>query len=457
MPWHGTTLLVVAVRRGRAAGAPRTVAGGAGESIFQPRVRAGRRAARGRLGPHRLVEPVASATDRRARGLPARGRVRRRQWVLGMSSYDFRGGRDRVHASPRRPRQRLARLDVETARSTPFALPFDAFAGRPGRARGSARRSWRPATAPPTALCRSTSRAGAPRSSRAPSSEPLDPACLSRPEPVRFATAEGAHGARVPVPAGERHAARAGRRAAAARRDEPRRADGRRASRRCGSAHPVLDVARLRAARRQLRAAARATAARTGSGCAASWGVRRRRGLRRRGALRRGGGRADRARSSRRGGSAGGYTTLCSAHASATSSRPARATTASATSRRSRATRTSSSRATLDRLVGAVAGARRSLPRALARSHHADRLARPVIFFQGLEDRVVPPDADRGDGRGARARAASPHALVAFAGEGHGFRRAENMRRALEAELWFYGQVLGIPVDTAPEPVPVLR
>jgi dipeptidyl aminopeptidase/acylaminoacyl peptidase len=49
------------------------------------------------------------------------------------------------------------------------------------------------------------------------------------------------------------------------------------------------------------------------------------------------------------------------------------------------------------------------------------------------------------------------HAAVFFPDEGHGFRRAENIQRALEAELWFYGQVLGIRVDTTPDPLPVLR
>jgi hypothetical protein len=46
---------------------------------------------------------------------------------------------------------------------------------------------------------------------------------------------------------------------------------------------------------------------------------------------------------------------------------------------------------------------------------------------------------------------------VLFPDEGHGFRRAESIRYALAAELWFYGQVLGFPVDGAPDPVPELR
>jgi dipeptidyl aminopeptidase/acylaminoacyl peptidase len=87
---------------------------------------------------------------------------------------------------------------------------------------------------------------------------------------------------------------------------------------------------------------------------------------------------------------------------------------------------------------------------------HADRLARPVIFFQGLDDRVVPPAQAEAMAAALAARGV-PHAIVTFPGEGHGFRRAENVRRALEAELWFYGRVLGFTPDAAPDPLPELR
>ena len=74
--------------------------------------------------------------------------------------------------------------------------------------------------------------------------------------------------------------------------------------------------------------------------------------------------------------------------------------------------------------------------------HAADRLSCPVIFFQGLEDRVVlPVQAER---MVAAMRAQGiPVAYLAFEGEGHGFRRRETVQRTLEAELSFYGQVFG--------------
>jgi dipeptidyl aminopeptidase/acylaminoacyl peptidase len=55
----------------------------------------------------------------------------------------------------------------------------------------------------------------------------------------------------------------------------------------------------------------------------------------------------------------------------------------------------------------------------------------------------------------AMTRRGLPVALVVFEGEGHGFRRAENIRRALEAELDFYGQVFGFTAHGEIEPVEI--
>jgi len=77
----------------------------------------------------------------------------------------------------------------------------------------------------------------------------------------------------------------------------------------------------------------------------------------------------------------------------------------------------------------------------------ADRLSCPVIFFQGLDDRVVPPAQAERMVAAMRAQHI-PVAYLAFEGEGHGFRRKETVQRTLEAELSFYGQVFGFePAD----------
>ncbi len=79
--------------------------------------------------------------------------------------------------------------------------------------------------------------------------------------------------------------------------------------------------------------------------------------------------------------------------------------------------------------------------------HHADRLDCPVIFFQGLDDKVVPPNQAEAMVAALDAKGV-PVAYVPFAGEGHGFRKSENIKRALEAELYFYGRIFGFrPAD----------
>lgn len=80
--------------------------------------------------------------------------------------------------------------------------------------------------------------------------------------------------------------------------------------------------------------------------------------------------------------------------------------------------------------------------RARSPIHHVEGLDCPVIFFQGLEDRVVPPNQAETMVAALREKGI-PVAYVPFAGEQHGFRRAENIRAALEAELTFYGRIFG--------------
>ncbi|MGH6812993.1 MAG: prolyl oligopeptidase family serine peptidase [Methylocella sp.] len=99
----------------------------------------------------------------------------------------------------------------------------------------------------------------------------------------------------------------------------------------------------------------------------------------------------------------------------------------------------------LDRLIGPLPQAQ-AVYRERSPVHHIDRLACPVIFFQGEDDKTVPPNQAQAMVEALTARGL-PVAYYSFAGEGHGFRKAETLRRALELELDFYGRVFGF---TAP-------
>ena len=108
----------------------------------------------------------------------------------------------------------------------------------------------------------------------------------------------------------------------------------------------------------------------------------------------------------------------------------------------------------LDRLIGPLPDAE-SVYDARSPLLHADRISCPVIFLQGLEDRVVPPDQTRTMAEALRARGI-PVSLLMFEGEGHGFRRAENIVAALEAELSFFARILGFEAPGVPQ-VPLLK
>jgi dipeptidyl aminopeptidase/acylaminoacyl peptidase len=89
---------------------------------------------------------------------------------------------------------------------------------------------------------------------------------------------------------------------------------------------------------------------------------------------------------------------------------------------------------------------------------HVDVLDTPLAVFQGEEDRIVPPAQAEAIVAALRAKGV-PHAYLLFPGEQHGFRRAENIRAALDGELSFYAQVWGfdLPAEEGIAPIPVLR
>jgi dipeptidyl aminopeptidase/acylaminoacyl peptidase len=107
----------------------------------------------------------------------------------------------------------------------------------------------------------------------------------------------------------------------------------------------------------------------------------------------------------------------------------------------------------LERLIGPYPE-RADLYRERSSINFTDRLSCPVIFFQGLEDKIVPPNQAELMVEALR-RKRLPVAYVAFEGEQHGFRKAENIKRALDGELYFYSRVFGFPLAGAVEPVEI--
>lgn len=83
-----------------------------------------------------------------------------------------------------------------------------------------------------------------------------------------------------------------------------------------------------------------------------------------------------------------------------------------------------------------------------------EQLSCPVIFFQGLEDKIVPPDQAELMVEALRKKHV-PVAYLAFEGESHGFRRAENLKRSIEAELYFYSRIFHFDLAEQVEPVDI--
>ncbi|HQZ40272.1 MAG TPA: prolyl oligopeptidase family serine peptidase, partial [Vicinamibacterales bacterium] len=107
----------------------------------------------------------------------------------------------------------------------------------------------------------------------------------------------------------------------------------------------------------------------------------------------------------------------------------------------------------LDSLVGPYPAAK-DVYAARSPIHFTDRLSAALILFQGLEDKVVPPNQSQMMADAARQKGL-PVAYITYAGEQHGFRQAETIVRSLEAELYFYGKVFGFAPADPIDPVPI--
>jgi dipeptidyl aminopeptidase/acylaminoacyl peptidase len=149
-----------------------------------------------------------------------------------------------------------------------------------------------------------------------------------------------------------------------------------------------------------------------------------------------------------RGGSAGGYTTLCALTFHDEFATGASYFGVADLGALAAETHKLESRY-MDSMVGPYPEAA-DLYRERSPVHHTEKLSRPMVILQGLDDEVVLPNQAEMMIE-ALDRKGIPYAYLAFEGEGHGFRKAENIERSAEAELFFYGWVFGfVPAGDIP-------
>ena len=151
-----------------------------------------------------------------------------------------------------------------------------------------------------------------------------------------------------------------------------------------------------------------------------------------------------------RGGSAGGWTTLCALTFRDVFKAGASYFGVSDAEALAKETHKFESRY-LDGLIGPYPE-RKDLYRERSAVHYVDRLSCPLILFQGLEDKIVPPSQAETMFEALKKKGI-PVAYVPFEGEQHGFRIAANIKRSLDGELYFYSRVFGFELADPVEPV----
>ena len=448
MPWDGTTLFVAPFREGRRTGTPRAIAGGRNESIFQPSFSPGGRLTfvSDRSGWWNLYQERESAVvalcGRNAEfGLP--------QWAFGMSTYGFVDEETVLCVYRMNGVERLARLELGQERLVDLATPQTSFDGL-DVGDGRACFIGASATTPP-AVCRLDLERGRVEELCRSFEIDFDPGFLSPPEAIEFPSAGGRSAyAFLYRPAHPQRRAPAGERPPLIVKSHGGPTAATSSSLKLGTQYwtsrgfAVADVnyggstGYGRAYRELLRGA---------------WGVVDVDDCTHAALFAASQGIVDPERLVVSGGSAGGYTTLCALTFRDVFAAGASHYGVGDLEALVRDTHKFESRY-LDRLVGPYPE-RRDLYIQRSPIHHTARLSCPVIFFQGLEDRVVPPNQAE-EMVAALAARGIPHAYVPFEGEQHGFRRAENIRTALEGELFFYAHVFGFSVDVRPRAVRIV-
>jgi dipeptidyl aminopeptidase/acylaminoacyl peptidase len=457
MPWDGTRLHVGRLD-GDALVDLQAVAGGDDESVIEPRWDAdgtlyflSDRGGWWNLYRWRggAVEPVAPAS---ADALAAE--LGGPLWQLGQSSYTLLGDGRALGCLCRRARDTLALIDLASGAVTRVPLPFVAFGSIDVRDAGTAIAIAAAEDELP-ALVAIDLATGRHEVLRRAAQSPLPPEYVSRAEAIEFPTAPGDDGAERTAhaffypPRNPRHASPPGELPPllVVLHGGP-----------TGHSAPALNLQRQfwttrgfavvdvnyggssgfgRAYRRRLRGlwgvVDLADAVAAVRFLAAS-------------------GRIDPQRVVIRGGSAGGYTVLCALAFTQVFAAGINYFGVADLESLAADTHKFESRY-LDTLVAPLPEGR-EVYRARSPIHHLQQMDAALITFQGAEDRAVPPEQSRAIVAAVRARG-RPVAYLEFEGEQHGFRRAANIRRALEAEQYFLGRVLGFTPADAVEPVPI--
>jgi dipeptidyl aminopeptidase/acylaminoacyl peptidase len=445
MPWNGTELWLAEVHADGLLGSRQQVAGGVEESIFQPE-----------WSPDGILHFVSDRTGwwnlYRWRGgrveplCPMEAEFGRPQWVFGLSTYTFDSAGRLLCTYTRRGTWQLARLDTQTLELEPIELPYTdirslrASAGRAVFVAGS------PTEAAAVVQLDLTS--GQREVLRRSTTFSVDPGYLSVPRPIEFPTSHGrtAHAFFYP-PTNQEFTAPASERPPVI------------VSSHGGPTSATSSTLRLDIQYWSSRGIAVVDVnygGSTGYGRAywqrldGQWGIVDVDDCTNAARFLVQSGDADERRLAIHGGSAGGYTTLCALTFRDLFKAGASYYGVSDLEALAKDTHKFESRY-LDRLIGPYPQAR-ELYRERSPIHFTDRLACPVILFQGLEDKVVPPDQAERMVESLH-RKGLPVAYVAFEGEQHGFRRAENIKRTLDGEMYFYSRVFGFDLADAVEPV----
>ncbi len=155
-----------------------------------------------------------------------------------------------------------------------------------------------------------------------------------------------------------------------------------------------------------------------------------------------------------RGGSAGGFTTLCALTFTNTFQAGASHFGLSDLEILAKETHKFESRY-MDSLIGPYPESI-EIYRQRSPINHIEKLSCPVIFFQGLDDKVVPPNQAERMYR-ILCEKGFATAYVAYEGEGHGFRKAENIKHSLEAELYFFQQIFALNPESSSGQIEIIN